>query len=257
MDDLSAALELIEAAAATAAATAATGGSGGAASGAGAGGGSGGSGGSNSSNSGGAVSSHSHSAALLLFSRGGAQLAFEAGDVGAAAEDLARAAELCGGVLRGEGPLWESRKFMSSGSGAPDLSPSLWYQLGCAYARCGRHRDAVSALQRAASIMPDHPVFLHELAKACQAAGDPTSAVAHFSAVLRLQPRNARALLRRGLALRCLRRYEEAAADLLAARRLDPGNPLMQLDMRALGNVSYIELCAPGEEDDMYVITKY
>ena len=30
------------------------------------------------------------------------------------------------GTLRGEGPLWESRKFMSSGSGTPDLSPALW-----------------------------------------------------------------------------------------------------------------------------------
>ena len=31
------------------------------------------------------------------------------------------------GALRGEGPLWESSKFMSNGSGAPDLSPSLWW----------------------------------------------------------------------------------------------------------------------------------
>ncbi|GIL69331.1 hypothetical protein Vretimale_13447 [Volvox reticuliferus] len=193
---------------------------------------------------------------LLLFSRGGAQLAFEAGDVESAAADLARAAELCGGCLRGEGPLWESRKFMSSGSGAPDLSPSLWYHLGCAHSRCGRPREAVAAFQRAAQLMPRHPAFLHELAKACQVIGDHTTALAHFNSVLQLQPNNARALLRRGLSLKCLRRYDEAAADLLAARRLEPSNPLMQLDMRALGKISFIELCAPGEEDDVFVLTK-
>ncbi|GFR50022.1 hypothetical protein Agub_g12172, partial [Astrephomene gubernaculifera] len=161
------------------------------------------------------------------------------------------------GVLRGEGPLWESRKFMSSGSGSPDLSPSLWYQLGCAHARCGHPSQAVSAFQRAASLMPHHPVFLHELAKACQVSGDHAAALSHFSRVLQLQPRNARALLRRGLALKALRRYEEAAEDLLAARRLEPHNPALRLDLRALGNVNYVELCAPGEEDDVTVVTKY
>ncbi|KAG2440606.1 hypothetical protein HYH02_010185 [Chlamydomonas schloesseri] len=195
--------------------------------------------------------------ALLLFSRGGAQLSFEAGDVRAAAEDLQRAADICKGTLRGEGPLWESRKFMSSGSGAPDLSPSLWYQLGCAYARCGAAQEALAAFRRAAGLMPGHPVFIHELAKACQVAGDAAGALTHFNAVLKLQPRNARALLRRGLALKCLKRYDEAAEDLLAARRLDPTNPLMQLDMRSLGSVSYIELCSPGDEDDAYVMIKY
>ncbi|PNW83652.1 hypothetical protein CHLRE_05g238260v5 [Chlamydomonas reinhardtii] len=195
--------------------------------------------------------------ALLLFGRGGAQLAFAAGDVRAAAEDLQRAAEVCKGTLRGEGPLWESRKFMSSGSGTPDLSPALWYQLGCARARCGAASEAVSAFRRAAGLMPGHPVFLHELAKACQVAGDAAAALTHFNAVLKLQPRNARALLRRGLALKCLKRYDEAAADLLAARRLEPANPLMQLDMRSLGSVSFIELCAPGDEDDAYVMIKY
>ncbi|GLC44661.1 hypothetical protein PLESTM_001626900 [Pleodorina starrii] len=196
-------------------------------------------------------------APLLLFSRGGAQMAFEAGDVEAAAEDLDRAAKLCGGCLRGEGPLWESRKFMSSGSGTPDLSPSLWYQLGCAHARCGRPGKAVAAFQTACRLMPRHPAFLHELAKACQVSGDPATALLHFNSVLALQPANARALLRRGLALKALRRYEEAAADLLAARRLEPGNPLMQLDMRALGKVNYVELCMPGEEDDVFMLTKF
>ncbi|GLI66721.1 hypothetical protein VaNZ11_010659 [Volvox africanus] len=193
---------------------------------------------------------------LLLFSRGEAQLAFEAGDVESAAADLARAAELCGGCLHGEGPLWESRKFMSSGSGDPDLSPSLWYQLGCAHSRCGRPREAVTAFQRAAQLMPRHPAFLHELAKACQIIGDHATALAHFNSVLQLQPNNARALLRRGLSLKCLRRYDEAAADILAARKLEPSNPLMQLDMRAVGKISFIELCAPGEEDDVFVLTK-
>ncbi|EFJ41281.1 hypothetical protein VOLCADRAFT_119734, partial [Volvox carteri f. nagariensis] len=135
------------------------------------------------------------------------------------------------------------------------------YQLGCAHARCGRPREAVVAFQRAAQLMPRHPAFLHELAKACQVIGDHSIALGHFNAVLQLQPNNARALLRRGLSLKCLRRYDEAAADLLAARKLEPSNPLMQLDMRALGRgegkVNFVELCTPGEEDDVFVLTKY
>lgn len=42
------------------------------------------------------------------------------------------------------------------------------YQLGCAQARCGRAAAAVASFRRACSTMPGHPVFLHELAKACQ-----------------------------------------------------------------------------------------
>ncbi|PNH01423.1 hypothetical protein TSOC_012700, partial [Tetrabaena socialis] len=94
---------------------------------------------------------------------------------------------------------------------------------------------AVTAFQRAAALMPNNPVFLHELAKALQVRGDHAGALANFDRVLQQQPRNARALLRRGLAKKCLRRYDEAADDMLAARKLDPNNPLMQIDMRALG----------------------
>mmetsp|Transcript_21027 Transcript_21027/g.35872 ORF Transcript_21027/g.35872 Transcript_21027/m.35872 type:complete len:85 (-) Transcript_21027:486-740(-) len=40
--------------------------------------------------------------------------------------------------------------------------------------------------------------------------------------VLAVQPGNARALARRGLSFRALRRYEEAAQDLVEARKFDP-----------------------------------
>lgn len=75
------------------------------------------------------------------------------------------------GTLRGEGPLWESNKFMSSGAGSPDLSPSLHYHLGCARARLGMWAGAADALAKAVALMPGQPAFVHEYAKALQVSG--------------------------------------------------------------------------------------
>ena len=68
-----------------------------------------------------------------------------------------------------------------------------------------------------------------------QASQQYDSALAHFDHVLKLQPRNAGALFRRGLVYRSLRQYERAADDLETAKKLDPGNPAMRVDYRSMG----------------------
>lgn len=119
-----------------------------------------------------------------------------------------------------------------------------------------------------------------------QAAGDYAEALDCFNKVIAIQPRNARAYLRRGLVLKCLKRYDEAAGDFMTARRLDPSNPTMQLDPRTLGKraglprsqlssnvgnvrsltrrtlpaageVQTLELCAPGAEDEAFLLTRF
>lgn len=53
--------------------------------------------------------------------------------------------------------------------------------------------------------------------------------------MLALQPANARALFRRGLAHKSLRQYDLAAHDMEAAKRLDPDNAAYRVDFRTLG----------------------
>jgi hypothetical protein len=50
----------------------------------------------------------------------------------------------------------------------PDLTPSLWYHLGCTRARLQNWAGAASAYERAAACLPTHPGICHELAKAYQ-----------------------------------------------------------------------------------------
>ncbi len=117
-----------------------------------------------------------------------------------------------------------------------------------------------------------------------QAAGDYAEALDSFNKVIALQPRNARAYLRRGLVLKCLKRYDDAAGDFMTARRLEPSNPTMQLDPRMIGTcagpshaqvaaisvrsltlrtllpageVQALELCAPGAEDEAFLLTRF
>ncbi len=85
---------------------------------------------------------------------------------------------------------------------------------------------------RAWRLDPDHP----DRAALCrsQAIGDHRAAVERFTQVLALQPGNARALFRRGLSHHALKAYESAAADLEAAKRLDPDNVALRVDYRTL-----------------------
>ena len=73
-------------------------------------------------------------------------------------------------------------------------------------------------------------------------------ALACYSSVLKKQPNNCNALFRRGLVLKALKRYDEAATDLEAAKALRP------LDARFYMNYSHADVllrlpvCRPGQE---------
>lgn len=77
-----------------------------------------------------------------------------------------------------------------------------------------------------------------------QAMGDPAAAAQQYTAVLQLQPGNAKALLRRGLCHHALRDYTAAACDFEAAKRLEPHNPWLRLDIKSLRKwySSYVEV---------------
>ncbi|KAJ9530780.1 hypothetical protein QJQ45_028667 [Haematococcus lacustris] len=152
------------------------------------------------------------------------------------------------GVLKPDPRLWQGTKFMSQASHPPDLTPALWYHLGCCRARLLDWSGAAAAYEAAATCLPAHPAVAHELAKAYQALGEPRAALAQYSRVLALQPGNARALLRRGLCHYALRQEQEAARDLEAAKALDPADPSLILDYRRLREVDVVLLSKPGHE---------
>ncbi|KAL6754241.1 hypothetical protein V8C86DRAFT_2707685 [Haematococcus lacustris] len=152
------------------------------------------------------------------------------------------------GVLKPDPRLWQGTKFMSQAAHPPDLTPALWYHLGCCRARLLDWSGAAAAYEAAATCLPAHPAVAHELAKAYQALGEPRAALAQYSRVLALQPGNARALLRRGLCHYALRQEEEAARDLEAAKALDPADPSLILDYRRLREVDVVLLSKPGHE---------
>jgi tetratricopeptide (TPR) repeat protein len=110
--------------------------------------------------------------------------------------------------------LWEGSKIITGSPTPPDLTTSLWYHLGCVQARLGNFSQACDAMEAAAALLSTHPIIMHELAKCFQATGRFADAVDRFDRVLEQQPRNARAQFRRGLALKSLKRYDEAAADM-------------------------------------------
>ncbi|GAX76756.1 hypothetical protein CEUSTIGMA_g4203.t1 [Chlamydomonas eustigma] len=148
-------------------------------------------------------------------------------------------------VLRMDSLLWEGSKIIEGVPVPPDLTVSLWYHLGCVHARLGSFKDAVAAFEEAAQLLPSHPVILHELAKSHQATGNILKAVQGFNRVLSLQPKNAHALFRRGVAMKQLGKYEDAAMDVKMAQSWEPGNAALR---RPLSSLDTLELCKPGME---------
>lgn len=107
---------------------------------------------------------------------------------------------------------------------------------------------AAAAFERAVACLPSHPALLHELAKSFHAIGDHKAAVVHYSKVLRLQPGNARALCRRGLARHALKDYEGAANDIEDAKKMDPNDACLRVDYRDLRSSVRDVLGRPGDE---------
>ena len=145
--------------------------------------------------------------------------------------------------------LWEGSKVIGGSPDPPDLTSSLYYHLGILRARAGRHLEARQALEVACHLLPTNPAYLHELAKCRQACADYSGAVEVFGKVIRIQPRNARAYFRRGLAYRSLGLYSEAADDIEHAKALDPKEPAFHVVYKRLEGVHVIELVRPGDEE--------
>lgn len=146
--------------------------------------------------------------------------------------------------------LWEGSKVIGGSPDPPDLTAPLYYHLGILRARAGRTQEAREALEVACSLLPSQPAYVHELAKCRQACGDYTGAIEAFDKAIAIQPRNARAFFRRGLAHRSLGKYEEAAKDIELAKKVDPKEPAFHVNYKNLAGVHVIEITMPGRDED-------
>ena len=89
----------------------------------------------------------------------------------------------------------------------------------------------------------------HERAKVLQVLGKHQEAVLDFNAVLDSCPNTPTALFRRGLSFQALERFDDAASDCEAARRMRPHEKCFQLNYLGLNDSAPIVLSAAGEED--------
>lgn len=87
----------------------------------------------------------------------------------------------------------------------------------------------------------------HERAKCRQVLARHRAAAADFTRVISMEPRNAHALLRRGLSFRVLRDFERAACDFEGAKSAAPSDPNVTVSYAAR-DVEAVLLCAAGEE---------
>ncbi|KAF4657577.1 hypothetical protein FOL47_008384 [Perkinsus chesapeaki] len=132
--------------------------------------------------------------------------------------------------------------------------PDLYYHLGLSEANLGVNpQRAVQAFTEAIDRLPSSrqtkPHYLHEKAKALQACGEHEKALRAFSAVLDLQPLNARAMFRRAFSFKALKMFEEAAEDYEAARELEPDDVRFVIDYRKIAEVEAVTLGPAGHED--------
>jgi len=88
----------------------------------------------------------------------------------------------------------------------------------------GRFADAVPVYRQLVQALPDNPGLLLNLALAERMAGQPRQSIAHFDAVLKLQPRNLPALVSLGAAHVELNENRAAIDPLEKAVAIEPGN---------------------------------
>jgi tetratricopeptide (TPR) repeat protein len=67
--------------------------------------------------------------------------------------------------------------------------------------------------------------------------------------VIGQQPENAFAYFRLALALKELKRYDEAAENFAKARDLHPEDPKLMVNKKQIYEIKYRKLCEPGEEE--------
>jgi tetratricopeptide (TPR) repeat protein len=91
----------------------------------------------------------------------------------------------------------------------PD-DPDIMFQLGLLYERHGRRPAAAELYRRGAQLDPKNPDLAIGMARTHLHQGDSRSALAHVLPALARRPKDADGLLVAGLALRNLRRFDEA-----------------------------------------------
>ncbi|CCW64095.1 unnamed protein product [Phytomonas sp. EM1] len=119
-----------------------------------------------------------------------------------------------------------------------------------------RAREAFTAAIRAAEAEGRRGSILilafHERAKTRQLLGDARGALEDFNEVIRAQPDNRHALIRRAFALKVLGQFETSSRDWQRAKSLDGANDANRATLDEAWmrfEIPFVELCLPGEED--------
>lgn len=144
---------------------------------------------------------------------------------------------------------------------AAELVPALLhkdafhYCAGVVNANAGKLNEAEKHFSRAieCSSGPLSVVYYHERAKVYQAVSKPLAALSDLNMVLRYEPNNFNAILRRSFSLKVLGKFEEAAKDWRLARRLDKEGLLGRYDISDLSNVESIRFSPFFEEGKQVV----
>lgn len=108
---------------------------------------------------------------------------------------------------------------------APGDAEGLWFR-GLALAEGERTDEAVLGLERLVQATPGHRPGVFLLTRLLSERGDWAGAERHLSAYLEREPRDAEALLRRGMALERLDRIEEASRSIEACIAIEPEHHL-------------------------------
>ena len=122
-----------------------------------------------------------------------------------------------------------------------DLHPSVIHRL----ARVGELNAATPR-----DLVKLRVSLAHERAKVLQVLGRHGEALKDFNDVLDSTPNTPTALLRRGASLQALGRFDDAAGDYEAARRMRPKDPRFQLNYMGLSENKPMVLCLAGEEEE-------
>ncbi len=125
--------------------------------------------------------------------------------------------------------------------------PSVWYDVGNAYARMAHWGEAVSDYRRALEISPDQPDVLDNLGFALSAQKQYSEAIAYFEAALKENPDSAKIQNNLATALFMQGRFEESAKHYYEAVRLAPDEPRFYTNlgdvMLKLGNAKAAAEC--------------
>ncbi|CAK4085207.1 unnamed protein product, partial [Aphanomyces euteiches] len=127
----------------------------------------------------------------------------------------------------------------------------LYYHLGLGFANLDEHMQAVEFFTYAIDQTTSRQCkikYVHERAKALQLEGYHEEAIVDFSLVLHHNPTNAHAHFRRAFAYKALGDLQACADDLEKAKLLDPLNPKLVTNYKALHDIECVVLCAPGQE---------